>query len=227
MMQRCRIRQVHVGSVAALSLTVTSGIAKHATRSRVGVSSTGLAGDEHADLRVHGGPDKAVHIYPFAHYEAWRRELPGFPDWEGQGGFGENLSVMDLDERGVCIGDLWRAGTVDLQVTQGRQPCGKLNLRFGVADMAVRVQHTLRAGWYCRVLRSGTVAAGDLLSLVDRPYPRWTIARLLALIRDRSCDPVVLQQVLALPLTPSWRRLFERRMESGRVEEWSNRMRTP
>lgn len=121
----------------------------------------------------------------------------------------------------VCIGDRWRIGTAVAVVSQGRQPCFKLNLRFGVADMAARVQHTLRAGWYLRVEQPGEVAAGDRLTLLDRPHAAFSVARLLALIRDRVTDPAQIEPVLRLPLPPSWQRLFERRLTMQQVEDWA------
>lgn len=174
--------------------------------------------------RVYGGVDKALHCYAWHHYAAWRAEMPGCAWWDAPGAFGENLSIDGLDEHGVCIGDRWRIGTAITVVTQGRQPCFKLNLRFGVADMAVRVQNTLRAGWYLRVEQPGELKAGDGMTLLDRPHPTFSVARLLALIRDRVTDPVQIEPVLRLPLPPSWHRLFEQRLRAQRVEDWSRRM---
>lgn len=204
-----------------------SGIAKRPVPHAVAVGPLGLEGDQQGDLRIHGGPDKAVHLYAWAHHASWRRELPGLALLDAPGAFGENLSLAGLDESGVCIGDRWRVGSAVLEVSQGRQPCWKLNQRFGVPDVAARVQHTLRAGWYCRVLQPGSVAAGDTLERLDCPHPDWTVARLLALIRDRECRPAAIEAVLALPLTPSWRALFQRRLEQGRVESWAGRMDGP
>lgn len=203
---------------------VTSAIAKRPVCQPVMVGALGLRGDEQADRTVHGGPDKAVHLYAWQHYAAWRRELPDRRVLDQAGAFGENLSVDGLDEAGVCIADRWRIGSAELEVSQGRQPCWKLNLRFDVADMSARVQNSLRAGWYCRVTQPGAVQAGDAMRLVARAHPRWSIARLLALIRDRECNPEVLAEVLELPLTASWRKLFQRRLEAGKVEDWKPRM---
>lgn len=223
--QSARVRWVLVGRTEALGRPdVVSAIGKRKVAHPVMVGELGLDGDEQADQGVHGGPDKAVHLYAWKHYEKWRRELPACRLLNVAGAFGENLSVVGVDEFGVCIADRWRVGSVELEVSQGRQPCWKLNLRFGLQDMSLRVQQSLRAGWYCRVLRAGTLAHGSAMELVGRPHPRWSIGRLLALIRDRECEQSVLDEVLALPLTPSWRKLFARRKELSRAEDWERRL---
>lgn len=217
------VRAVLRGSVQPLGRT-TSAIDKHPVTGQVLVERLGLAGDAQADLRIHGGEDKAVHCYSWAHYETWREELPACQLFDAPGAFGENLSIDGLDEHTVCIGDRWRIGSAVFLVSQGRQPCFKLNLRFGVADMATRVQNSLRAGWYLRVAEPGVLAAGDRVELLDRPHPDHSIASLLALIRDRETDTRRLAPVLALPLPPSWRRLFDRRRQTGQTEDWSKRL---
>ncbi|MCE7902706.1 MAG: MOSC domain-containing protein [Gammaproteobacteria bacterium PRO9] len=217
------VRTVLNGTVAPLGSTV-SGIDKHPVSGAQRVEKLGLVGDEQGDLRAHGGPDKAVHCYAWSHYPYWRDLLPGKPVLEAPGAFGENLSLEGVDECTVCIADRWRIGTALLEVSQGRQPCYKLNLRFGIRDMALRVQDTLRAGWYLRVLEPGSLGAGDRIELVDRPHGSHSIADLLALIRDREVDPAHIAPVLELPLTPSWRKLFERRLLSGQVEAWGQRI---
>jgi MOSC domain-containing protein YiiM len=218
-----RVRSVLVGQVQALGHT-QSGIAKRPVSGPQRVERLGLVGDQQADLRVHGGEDKAVHCYAWAHYPHWRGIVSDAAWLDTPGAFGENLSLEGVDEHGVCVGDHWRIGSALLVVTQGRQPCFKLNLHFGVADMASRVQSSLRAGWYLRVLEPGWLAAGDACELVDRPHPEHSVARLLALIRDRETRPEELQPVLTLPLPPSWRRLFETRMRTGQTEDWQRRL---
>ncbi len=218
-----RVRAVLTGSVSALGQT-TSGIDKRPRDGRQRVDVTGIVGDAQADLRVHGGPDKAVLCYAWSHYEAWRRELPGHALLDAPGAFGENLSVDGLDEGGVCLGDRYDIGSARFVVTQGRQPCFKLNLRFDVPDMSRRVQHSGRVGWYLRVETVGDVCAGDPIVLVERPHPSHSVADIMALIGDRDVRPDRLRPVLDLPLTPGWRRLFERRLEHGAAEDWTRRL---
>ena len=204
-----------------------SGIAKAPRDVPVRIGELGLAGDEQGDLRVHGGVDKAVHHYPFEHYAAWRRELGGLPLLAMPGAFGENVSSRGLDESTVCLGDRYALGSAVLEVSQGRQPCWKLNDRFGVPDMARRVQDTGRSGWYYRVPQPGDARAGDLLRLLERPWPAWSVLRLMRLLASRVLDPGQLEEALRLPLAPSWRTLLERRLESRQVEDWGRRIDGP
>ena len=203
----------------------TSAIAKSAVAAPVHVGREGLAGDAQADLRVHGGPDKAVHHYAFDHYAAWRAELGALPVLDAPGAFGENLSTRGIDESTICLGDRLRIGEVVLEVSQSRQPCWKLNARFGVADMAARVQKSGRPGWYYRVLETGNLKAGDAIELLDRPHPAWPLSRIIEVLYLRTLDFDLLTEMQALPLTPSWRRLVEGRLARRSVEDWSARLR--
>lgn len=204
-----------------------SGIDKHPRTGEVHIGKLGIEGDEQGDLQVHGGIDKAVHHYPFEHYALWRDELGVRPRLDAPGAFGENISTCGLTEADACLGDRFRLGSALLEVSQGRQPCWKLNDRFDVADMARRVQATGRTGWYYRVLESGTARAGDLLTRVAQPHPDWPLARLAGLLYGCVLDPALLEPALMLPLVPSWRKLIERRLQQGEVEDWSSRVEGP
>jgi len=225
---RIEIGALLTGCVAPLGpQSKPSAIAKTPVHGRLRIGPEGLEGDAQADRRNHGGPEKALHHYPLDHAPAWRAELPGAPDLlEAPGAFGENLSTRAVTEAGVCVGDLWRAGTALLQVSQARQPCWKLNARFGVPDMAQRVQASGRTGWYYRVIEPGAVAAGDTLALVERPHPDWTLARLLHVFYVDRLDRAALTRIAALEtLSASWRALAARRLERSVVEDWTPRLR--
>ncbi|WP_435100449.1 MOSC domain-containing protein [Arhodomonas sp. AD133] len=190
------------------------------------LEATGLVGDHQGDTRHHGGAEKALHHYARDHYAAWRHELPlGAGELAAAGAFGENLSTAGVTEEDVCVGDVWAGEMVVLQVSQARQPCWRLNARFGVADMARRVQASGRTGWYYRVLEPGDIRAGETLRLVERPHPRWPLARLIrVLYRDRH-DRAALAEMADLPaLCESWRAIARKRLDSGRVEDWSRRL---
>ncbi len=191
-------------------------------------AATGLAGDEQGDPRHHGGPDKALHAYAAAHYPDWRRELPELAQRFRPGAFGENLVVAGVTEAGVCLGDRFRLGGALIELSQGRQPCWKLNVRFGRPDMARLVQETGRAGWYFRVIEPGEIAAGEVAALEARPNPGWPLARVSRLLYHDRMNRTDLAAFAALPgLTPSWRRLAEARLARGLTEDWSSRIDTP
>lgn len=188
-----------------------SAIAKEAAEGRVAVGAAGLLGDAQADLRVHGGPGKAVHVYPAAHYPAWEADLGPNPRL-APGGFGENVSLPDWTEADVCIGDVLRMGTATVAVSQGRQPCWKLAAHVGVEDMVLRVRSTLRTGWYLRVVEGGAVAAGDAMALLERPHPDWDVRRVAAALFDRGTDAAVVSELAHLAdLDPTWRGVFAER----------------
>lgn len=228
-MPQFTIAQIRIGKVAPLGPNgVPSGIDKHPQDGPVRVGPLGLLGDEQADLRHHGGPNKAIHAYAMSHYPTWIAEYPGHAARLGPGGFGENLVVQGASEAEICLGDHWQIGDTLLEVSQGRQPCWKLNLRFGIADMAYRVQMTGRTGWYFRVIQGGAISAGDQANLVYRPNPDWSLARISGLLYHDRLNLVDLAEFAALAGLPeSWQRLAQARLGSGRVEDWSRRIETP
>lgn len=222
------VLEVRVGRIGPLGPKgAPSAIDKRPLAGPVMARADGLAGDEHGDPRHHGGPDKAIHAYSASHYPLWWAELPDEADRFRPGAFGENL-VVDVAEAAICLGDRFRLGDALLEVSQGRQPCWKLNLRLGRADMARLVQETGRSGWYFRVLAPGAIRAGDTATLDARPNPDWTLSRVTRLLYHDRSNRADLAAFAALPGLPeSWRRLAERRLASGAVEDWSSRIDTP
>lgn len=228
-----RVLAVLTGRVAPLgAVGVPSGMAKAPRSGAVRLGRNGLEGDEQADHRHHGGPEKAVLLYAAHHYDAWCRELAEVesarPVLAAAGAFGENLLVAGLDEGTVCLGDVWSAGTALLEVSQFRQPCWKLNHRFGLRGMSRRVQESGRTGWYARVRQAGELAAGQELLLMARPLPDWPLARLWRLLYRDRLDMAELEQALRLEAIPAgWRETLRRRRDSGRIETWQARLRGP
>ena len=224
-----RVRQLLTGRVQPYTRVGShSAIDKQARSGPVALGPLGLEGDEQGSPGVHGGPDKALHCYAWAQYAPWRAELAGHRLAQERlarpGAFGENLSIDGLDEAGITLGERWRIGSALVEVSQGRQPCWKLDDRFGLPGMALRVQESLRCGWYLRVLEPGVMQAGNAIDLVARSHPGWSVARVLAAIATRDCTPALMQALLELPLPPSWRKLFAQRLESGTVEDWAPRL---
>lgn len=191
-----------------------SGIYKEPVVGPVWLGKTNLTGDGQADLKHHGGPDKAVLVYPAAHYNAWQREL-GRPDLT-YGGLGENFTVENQDETTVCIGDTYRVGEALVQVSQPRQPCWKPARRWRVKDLAFRMQVEGRTGWYFRVLKEGHVQEGDHLVLEERPFPQWTIARANEIMHRGRGEKDASAALAACPLlSASWVRTLSRRVSAG------------
>ncbi|GAB1313862.1 hypothetical protein MFIFM68171_04072 [Madurella fahalii] len=175
------ILEVRTGRMKPMrGLTVESGIDKTVRDGPVRVTKTGLEEDEH-DPTFHGGVDKAVHGYCSAHYLSWQADFPSAAPAFVPGAFGENFVFAHLNERNLCIGDIFTtSGSGDppiFQVSLPRQPCFKLNHRFQLKNFAPNTWKTSRTGWYFRVLREGTVQAGDTIRLVERRHPKWTIER--------------------------------------------------
>lgn len=226
-MPNAAVLAVCTGAAVPFARGSHSGIHKTPVQGRVRATALGLQGDAQGDLRLHGGVEKAVHHYPQEHYAAWRAELGAHAMLEAPGAFGENLHSEGVTEATVCLGDRWRVGQVLLEVTQARQPCWKLNERFGLPDMAQRVQQSHRTGWYYRVLEEGDLWAGAALVLQARPFPEWTLERLLDLLYRPVLDCAQLQVALALPLPASWQRLLQRRIDNGAVEDWAPRLDGP
>jgi len=192
--------------------TVRTSIFKAPVTGRVHVRKLNLDGDEQSDLKVHGGIDKAVYVYPSAHYAFWRKELPDADlSW---GAFGENFTTEgSLDDQAVHIGDRFRIGSAEFVVTQPRMPCFKLGIRFGRADMVKRFLHSRRNGFYFSVAEEGEVATGDSVEVLVRDENGITVADIVDLYTADAAKQDLLQRVSELPTLPeSWRAYFRKRL---------------
>lgn len=155
---------------------VTSAIHKRPVEAQsLYVSRTNLEGDRQADLKVHGGPDKAVYAYPWEHIETWASELG---QALGPASFGENLTISGWLEDAVYIGDVWAWGEARLQVTQPREPCYKLATFRGRHDLPKKMVRLGRTGWYLRVLEPGYVPVAGPIAVVERDPAAFTVLRL-------------------------------------------------
>ncbi|GAB3246518.1 MOSC domain-containing protein [Chitinimonas naiadis] len=227
---------LHATSYPLLSLRVgrsrpfgpqgqASAILKQAVSCPIMLGSEGFLTDEQGDRLHHGGPEKAVHHYPFDHYPDWAARLAGASKDLAPGAFGENLSTRGMTEADVCIGDQFALGQAVVELSQPRQPCWKLNVRFATPDMARLVQASRQTGWYYRVLVTGLVSPTDTLRLLHRPCPDWPLSRVLHTLFEDTLNPAELERLIALqPLAPRLRTLFERRLASRQVEDWSARL---
>jgi MOSC domain-containing protein YiiM len=185
----------------------------------------GLEGDAQGDTKHHGGPEKALHQYCFDHYAEWGSELGDIPILMAPGAFGENISAGGLNEHSVAVGDVFALGDAVIEVSQGRQPCWKLNERFDIRDMAYRVQATGRTGWYYRVRSPGTIHPGDQLRLLDRRSPEWNLHRIWKVFYVDTLNRHELEEIAVLPsLSEGWKRHAMKRLQTQRVEDWTFRL---
>ena len=191
---------------------ITIGIFKAPVRGQVRVRTLNLEGDGQADLSVHGGPTKAVYVYPSEHYKFWQTELPGKPlPW---GMFGENLSTQGLREDDVQIGDEFCIGTVRVRATEPRMPCYKLGIRFERSDIVKRFLKSGRPGFYFAVTQEGRVQEGDSIEHVKRADQAVTVADIARLYTTDRENVDLLRRVVALEaLGESWRGHFLRQLE--------------
>ncbi len=156
---------------------VATGIYKEPVGGRVAVGEFNLEGDAQADLSVHGGYYKAVYVYPSEHYEYWHDELPEMDLPFGV--FGENLTTTGLIETEVNVGDRLRIGTAEFIVTQPRQPCFKLGIRFGRADIIKRFAKSGRSGFYLAVEKTGELGEGDEIEFISRATDQLSISEVV------------------------------------------------
>jgi MOSC domain-containing protein YiiM len=191
---------------------VSTGIFKEPVAGRVMLRTLNLDGDRQADLSVHGGPEKAVYVYPSEHYEFWQHELPGMAlPW---GMFGENFTTAGLFENETRIGDRFRIGSAEVMVTQPRMPCYKLGIRFGRADIIKRFLASERTGFYLSVSKEGEVAAGDEFTLIDRNLSGVRVVDVTRLYSSEKRNVDLLARAIATQALPeSWRSYFQHRQE--------------
>lgn len=225
MITSTRIDNIFAGKVETLwNGKPPSAIGKRPVVGRVALATLGLECDAQADLTVHGGPAKALHHYPSEHYPVWCAELNRVDLIPG--GFGENIATIGLTEDSVCIGDIFSIGSAKVQISQGRQPCWKLNAHTGEDHMAWRFQDTGRTGWYYRVLEPGAFEVGDSLTLTERPCPDWTVRRVTNARLTRQIEPTDAATLAALvELAQGWRAAFAKMADGDTQEDTQARLR--
>ncbi len=191
---------------------VTTGIFKSPVEGSVALRKHNLEGDGQADLTVHGGPTKAVYVYPVQHYTYWREELPDV-EW-GWGHFGENFTVEGMDEASIFIGDEFSVGTAKVVVTEPRMPCSKLSLRFDRADMPKRFLQSGRSGFYLGVLEEGVVQTGDALERISTHPDGLAVADVTNLYTTERDNVELLKKAISVTALPdSWSGYFEHQLE--------------
>jgi MOSC domain-containing protein YiiM len=199
---------IFIGGISALPNSGRpTGMFKQQVSGPLELGPEGFIGDQQADRRVHGGPEKAVHLYPASHYAKLAARFPEAAAQLIPGSLGENLSSADLDESSVRIGDIYRLGNARLQVCQPRNPCWKIDDRFDADGMAAYIAEQSLTGWYWRVVQPGQLDADDALELEQSTSTAPTLAAAMALWQVHRPAVSELEQLAATPgIASNWQR---------------------
>lgn len=210
---------VFTGKVTEYEGSRPSAIAKVQVDGELSLTERGLVGDEQAEKKIHGGPERALCHYPREHYAFWMNEFPGQAERFVAPAFGENLSTEGLTEQNVFIGDIFRWGDALIQVTQPRSPCFKLNYHFGIEDMSARLQSAGKTGWLYRVVLAGKALTDAPLELVSR-VSDVSVYDACAIAWHMPFDDEQYHRLLsAAGLSTSWTRTMQKRRISGKIED--------
>ncbi|AOP44504.2 6-N-hydroxylaminopurine resistance protein [Edwardsiella piscicida] len=219
-----RYPEVYVGRCAPFIGGKSSAIVKHQMTDALTLLHLGLAGDEQAESRIHGGADRALCHYPREHYDYWRQAYPQQAERFEAAVFGENLSTLGMDEASVFIGDIYRWGEALIQVTQPRSPCYKLNQMMEIGDLSLHMQQSGRRGWLYRVVAEGRVGDRCPLELVSRNGDI-SVAQCIAIVFHMPFDEAEYRRLLACAgLSASWCKTLQNRLLHGRIEEMNRRL---
>ena len=215
---------VFIGKVREYEGSRASAIGKVQVEGELSLTDRGLVGDQQAEKKIHGGPDRALCHYPREHYVRWAREFPDQAAWFAAPAFGENLSTVGLTEENVCIGDIFRWGEALIQVTQPRSPCFKVNFHSGIGDLSARMQDTARCGWLYRVISEGRVYTDAPLELVSR-VSDISVREAAAIAWHQPFDDEQYHRLLsAAGLSASWSKTMQKRRLGGKIESFSRRL---
>jgi MOSC domain-containing protein YiiM len=199
---------------------VSTGIFKEPVAGRVVLRTLNLDGDRQADLSVHGGPSKAVYVYPSEHYDYWKHELPEMKlPW---GMFGENFTTEGLFESELNIGDKLRVGSAVVMVTEPRMPCYKLGIKFGRSDIVKKFLASERTGFYFAVLQEGEVGVDDSFELIEKSEGSVRVIDITRLYTREKRNVGLLRRAIEVEALPeSWKSYFQHRLEKliVRVDE--------
>ncbi|MBT8204488.1 MAG: MOSC domain-containing protein [Eudoraea sp.] len=177
-----------------------TGIYKTPVDEAIILGKEGVKGDAIADRRVHGGIDKACYLFSADHYDFWKAQYPHL-DWDW-GMFGENLSIASMDESQIRIGDIYQIGEALVEVSQPREPCYKLGIKFGDQKVLSEFIAYGYPGFYVRVLEEGKVCKGDKLILKQHSSSRLTVKGFFDFLYAREKDPKLLELILNTPALP-------------------------
>jgi len=191
-----------------------TGIYKYAVETPVYLGKEDVENDHVLDRRYHGGIDKACYLYSADHYPFWKSRFPG-QEWKW-GMFGENLTISGLNESEIHIGDRFQIGEAVVQVSQPRQPCFKLGVRFADQSVVDDFWNSPFPGVYVRVLQAGNVQKGDELYLIDRNTESLSIKQVFSVFRLDRTNYELMRKAIAEPfLAESCRRDIQKILDFG------------
>ena len=181
-----------------------SAIWKVSVTGRVAARGVNLEGDEQADRRAHGGPDKAVYAYAVEDLRWWQNEIGRSIPY---GGFGENLTTEGVEVNDALVGERWEIGTAVFEISEPRVPCWRLGVRMNDALFPRRFTEAMRPGAYLRIIAEGDLTATDEIRIVEKPNHDLTIRDVFRIFtRDRH----EVERLLAIPrMSESWKRWAE------------------
>ena len=197
--------------------TVITGIFKSPAKGVLKVDKINIFGDKQADLKNHGGINKAIYLYPFEHYQYWKETL-NVNDLPF-GAFGENLTTLGILESEINIGDYLKIGTAEFAAVQPRLPCYKLGIRFNDAAMVAKFYESKRFGIYLKVTKAGKISPGDEIEIISRDPGNIKVAEIINAYVDRYVTEDFLSAASKLKVLPRWwkeefKELYEKLIEN-------------
>ncbi len=210
-----KIESIQVGmpkTVVFRGKEITTGIFKDPVKGPVLLKTLSLVGDGQADLRVHGGVNKALYAYSLDTYPRWRKLRPDLEFTDGA--FGENLSMSSLLEDSIYIDDVYELGLAVVQVTQPRFPCYKLGVKFKESKIIKQFMEFERPGVYFRVLKEGEINVGDELKLIKREEVLLSVLELFQIQSAEEVDKDRIREILQIDsLTDEWKADFQKMLK--------------
>ncbi|WP_195891734.1 MOSC domain-containing protein [Bacillus ndiopicus] len=198
-------KELHYGN----GRSMISGIEKQQVPN-VYLASSGFEGDDVADKKHHGGPDRAVCLYPLEHYAQWEQELGKTLPIAA---FGENLTVTNMKEADVCIGDIYKIGDAVIQITQGRVPCSTIDKYTEATTLLKRLIETGYTGYLARVLEEGTIYADSKIELLEKDSAQISILYCNE-VYFQNKDADAMQRIHAVDaLAEEWKQKLEKRIQ--------------
>ena len=198
-----KVLSVHVGSLQKMirnGKKIQTGIFKKPTEGPINVKRLGLEGDQQANKKLHGGIDKAICVYPSEYYDLWKEEL-GKPDLSF-GDFGENLTTVGLLEDDIYVGDRLRIGSVEVVVTQPREPCITLNVRLGRKDVSALIRKSGRSGFYFSVEKEGIIKNGDSIENISKEENRVSVSDFNQIINGGTGIADIIERASKIDVLP-------------------------